>query len=204
MPVFRVTAEKIPADVRESLLQKLKQERQDPSPSGEPAVFEIPVEEPDRIDVLVVWKEWEDVPSAERTNVIMEAYEDQRDKLAQAVGVTYEEAMQQQLLPYSIVSRFEVSPKFLSKVYLNPDEAAQRLMDIRNAKLELGGARRSGGNGRSPLSHSKNGRASAVGVAHKTSEWQLVRCCFGVGARASMMPLAKTAITPSGTGSASP
>ena len=144
MPVFRVAAAKVPADLRKSLLQKLKQERQDPSSSGEPMIFEIPVEEPDRIEVLVVWKEWEDVPSTERTSVILDAYEDQRDKLAQAVGVTYEEAMQQQLLPYSIVSRFEGNPRFLRLVYPNGEEAAQRLTDIRNAKLELGGNQRSG------------------------------------------------------------
>ena len=81
MPVFSVTPAKVSDARRKSLLESLKMERQHPSPSGEPMIFEIPVEEPDRIEALVVWQEWEDVPSVERTNVILEAYEDQRDRL---------------------------------------------------------------------------------------------------------------------------
>ncbi len=144
MPVFRVPATRVSPALRQSLLERLKRERQEPSPSGEPLIFEMPVEEPDRIDVLVVWHEWENVPSLERTNIILDAYEDKGDKLAQAVGVTYEEAMEQQLLPYAIVSRFEVNPKFLSLVFPNPSEAEERLATIRKAMLELGGTQRTG------------------------------------------------------------
>ena len=173
MPVFRVAATKVSAAVRKSLLQKLKQERQNPSASGEPMVFEIPVEEPDRIEVLVVWQEWENVPSAERTSVILDAYKDQRDKLAQAVGVTYEEAMQQQLLPYSIVSRFEVSPKFLRLVSPNRDEALsdswKSVMPSSNWAAANDHLKRS-----IFAFPSINGRGGAVEVARKTSERQLV------------------------------
>ncbi len=142
MPVFRIPAPTVSPALRQSLLERLKRERQAPSESGEPLIFEIPVEQPDRIDVLVVWQEWENVPSMERTNIILEAYTEKEDKLAQAVGVTYEEAMEQQLLPYAVVSRFELEKKFLSLVSPNPSEAAKRLAAIRKAKLELGGTRR--------------------------------------------------------------
>ena len=69
-----------------------------------PLIFEMPVEGPDRIEVLVVWHESENVPSMDRTNIIVEAYERKGERSAQAVGATYEEAMQQQLLSYSVVS----------------------------------------------------------------------------------------------------
>jgi hypothetical protein len=144
MPVFRVPAPAMPAALHQSLLERLKRERRQPSPSGEPLIFEIPVEEPDRIDVLVVWQEWDHVPSLERTKIILEAFDDQGDKVSQAVGATYDEAMQQQLLPYSIVSRFEISPKFLSLVYTSDEEADKQLANIRQAMLELGGAKRMG------------------------------------------------------------
>lgn len=144
MPVFRMPAPTVSPALRRSLLEKLRRERQQPGESGEPLIFEIPVEQPDRIDVLVVWQEWEDVPSLERTNIILEAYADKEDELAQAVGVTYEEAMQQQLLPYAIKSRFEVSPKFLSLVCPDPNEAKERLATLRQAMLELGGVKRMG------------------------------------------------------------
>ncbi len=143
MPVFSVTPVTVSKDRRESLLKTLKTERQHPSPSGEPMIFEIPVEELDRIEVLVVWQDWEGVPSAERTNVILEAYEDQREKLAQAVGVTYEEAMQQQLLPYSIESVLD-RPKLLSLMRLGPKEQQKLREDIHNAMLQEGGIRRVG------------------------------------------------------------
>ncbi len=143
MPVFSVTPAKVSDARRKSLLESLKMERQHPSPSGEPMIFEIPVEEPDRIEALVVWQEWEDVPSVERTNVILEAYEDQRDRLAQAVGVTYEEAMQQQLLPYSVVSALD-RPKLLRLMRPGLEEQRKYREEIHNAMLQEGGIRRVG------------------------------------------------------------
>ena len=88
-------------------------------------IFEIPVEQPDRIDVLVVWQEWENVPSMERTNIILEAYTEKDDKLAQAVGVTYEEAMEQQLLPYAVVSRFESREEIPFTGFPEPERSRQ-------------------------------------------------------------------------------
>lgn len=143
MPVFTVTPAVVSEDRRKSLFDKLSKERRHPSPSGEPMIFEIPVEDPDTIEVLVVWQEWEDIPSAERTKVILEVYEDRREKLAQAVGVTYEDAMQQQLLPYSIESALDRS-KFLRLMRLNPEQEQKFRDDIYNAMLQEGGARRGG------------------------------------------------------------
>ena len=144
MPVFRVPAARTSSVLRQSLVDRLKKERRDPSPSGEPLIFEMPVEGPDRIEVLVVWQEWESVPSFDRAKIILEAYEDNGDIVAQAVGATYEEAMQQQLLPYAVASRCEVSPKFLSLTSRSPGEAKERLAAIRKEKLEMGGTQREG------------------------------------------------------------
>jgi hypothetical protein len=140
MPVFSVPPTVVSEDRRRSLLDKLRKERQQPSPSGEPMIFEIPVEEPDRIDVLVVWQEWGGVPPVERENVILDAYGDLREKLVQAVGVTYEEAMQQQLLPYSIVSALD-RPKLLGLMRPAPEEQQKYREEIRNAMLQEGNAR---------------------------------------------------------------
>jgi hypothetical protein len=87
---------------RRALLDQLSKELGGTATPDGPAIFEIPFEQADKIDVLVVWREWENVRSDDRTNVILDAYKDQREKVSQALGVTYDEAMDQQLLPYSI------------------------------------------------------------------------------------------------------
>ena len=54
--------------------------------------------------------------------LILDAYkEDEREKIAQVLGKTYEEAMQEQLLPYTIVSTFEQTPKAASLVCANDE-----------------------------------------------------------------------------------
>ncbi len=68
-----------------------------------PVVFEIPLNDSDRIDVLVVWHEFPEIRSEDRTSLILEAYQNRPDNIADALGVTYDEAMDQHLLPYAVV-----------------------------------------------------------------------------------------------------
>ena len=110
MPVIRVdettTTTTVDPQQRASLLTKLKDEFKKSTEQG-PVIFEIPLGT-ECFDVLVVWEQWADWPSDERSRLILDAYEDdRRDQIAQASGVTYHEAIQQQLLPYTIVSQFE-------------------------------------------------------------------------------------------------
>jgi hypothetical protein len=107
-------------------------------------IFEIPVEEPGKIEVVVIWQEWGDVTSTDRTNVILEAYDDQRDNLVQAVGATYEEAIRQDLLPYRIVSVLD-RLKFLTLMRLTPEQQNELRKAIEGAMLQEVGAREVGG-----------------------------------------------------------
>lgn len=144
MPVIKMSDEATTTttllpNVRKSLLTKLKNERKK-STEGGPVIFEIPLGT-DCFDVLVVWQEWAAVQSAEdRTRLILDAYGDEQEKIAQALGVTYEEAMQQRLLPYIIVSTLEREHKF-ARLVCNRDEIeVERLLsDIRKDKRAKGG-----------------------------------------------------------------
>jgi hypothetical protein len=73
-----------------------------PSP-GEPVIFLIPFGGA-RFDVMVVWNKWRDVQPDERTEIISQVYStpDLEIEIGQAMGVTYDEAMHDHLLPYQI------------------------------------------------------------------------------------------------------
>jgi hypothetical protein len=109
---------------RQALLEQLSSELTENTKPNGPVVFEIPVGPGERIDVLVVWAEWEGLRSEDRTDLILEAYNGQRDRIAQALGVTYEEAKEQQLLPYAVLPMIRRG---------EPDQ------DVRKAMLEEGG-----------------------------------------------------------------
>jgi hypothetical protein len=116
MPVIRGQARGtvLADDRRKELLQKLRDELATESSSNgqsacdTPLIFEIPLERldgsSDRMDVLVVWDAFKDIRSEDRTALILDAYQDQAAKIAQALGVTESEAWEQDLLPYSVRS----------------------------------------------------------------------------------------------------
>ena len=56
------------------------------------------------MDVLVVWEEWAGIRSEDRTKLILAAHQDQQEAIAQALGVTYREALEQHLLPYAVMT----------------------------------------------------------------------------------------------------
>jgi hypothetical protein len=143
MPVIRMsdatTTTTLAPEVRERLLTQLKNEFNKSTESG-PVIFEIPLGT-ECFDVLVVWQEWAKVQSAEdRTRLILDVYGEKQKEIAQALGVTYEEAIQQQLLPYTIVSSFETNDK-LAWLACGKDEGEVKklLADIRSDKLANGG-----------------------------------------------------------------
>lgn len=107
MPVIRDTAREttqVPSSRRSKLLNTLRQVLDEPGTCGGPVVFEIPLAGL-RHDVLVVWEEWDGVQPDERTDIIVEAYStcsNTRIEIAQAMGVTRDEAIRDHLLPYLI------------------------------------------------------------------------------------------------------
>jgi hypothetical protein len=146
MPVIRGGAASTVAldpKLRKSLLAKLKSEIDGSNTERGPVVFEIPLDGVESIDVLVVWEDedWAKVRSEDRTNLILEAYGDKpHGYIAQALGVTYQEAIQQQLLPYAVVSALEQNRKMLSLVCGdNKNKADALLEEIRKAKRDNGG-----------------------------------------------------------------
>jgi hypothetical protein len=104
---------------------------------GGPVVFEISAGT-ECFDVIVVWEQWVSVSRSEdRTALILDAYaEDKRQRIAQALGVTYDEAVLEQLLPYVVVSQFEHEKMRLLAFRDKADDVLRR---IRTAKREQGG-----------------------------------------------------------------
>ena len=124
MPVIRgpssVTA--LSPDRRSALLEQLRNEIASGGTAGGPVIFEIPLEQSDKMDVLVVWPAFEALRSEDCTTLIMDAFADKADKIAQALGVTYQEALDQQLLPYAVqpMSRSgEADPAKLREAMVN-------------------------------------------------------------------------------------
>lgn len=95
--------------MRANLTERLSQELTGGGEGNGPVIFEIPLEGSDRYDVIVVWDEWgqQSVPGEIRSEIIASAYERVDSpiakKLAIAIGATNGEAVEQNLLPYSIV-----------------------------------------------------------------------------------------------------
>ena len=104
MPVIKgePTAVALSTEQRQTLLDQLSNEFAGKSTNNGPVIFEIPLEQSNKLDVLVVWQSWKGVRSEDRTNLILESYRDEKYKIAEALGVTYEEAMDQHLLPYEV------------------------------------------------------------------------------------------------------
>lgn len=107
MPVIRLTAtgSVFKGEDREPMIAQLAKELKGEPTENPPVIFEIPLSGVDKIDVLVVWEKWKekDVPSQTRGEIILAAYGGEQNKIAQPLGVTYKEAMEQNLLPYAVV-----------------------------------------------------------------------------------------------------
>src|SRR5260221_3613502 len=102
MPVIRgePAAKAITPEQQKNLVDQLKKELSGQVIQNGLVIFEIPLEQSDKIDVLVVWDAWEPFRSEDRSTIILEAYAKQKRDIAQALGVTYREALEQQVLPY--------------------------------------------------------------------------------------------------------
>lgn len=118
MPVIRgqLPSNPLAKKRRGELVNKLRNELAGKGEPTAPVIFEIPLEGMNRLDVLVVWQEWESVPRSEdRSGIILEAYNKEKDKIAVALGVTHQEVLTQDLLPYTIVAnpppRETIDPK---------------------------------------------------------------------------------------------
>jgi hypothetical protein len=137
MPVIRGQARVSAntAEQRQKVAQQLAEELAgEHTPSG-PVIFEIPFEQQDRIDVLVVWDAWNPFTTTDRSNMILDAYKDSKVQIAQALGVTYNEAIEQQILPYAVVPMTrpgEINEEEMKKAML-----AEGGFELTNGKVDL-------------------------------------------------------------------
>jgi len=137
MPVIRGQAQvsTITAEQRQEVAQQLARELAGERTPGGPVIFEIPIGPQLVIDVLVVWDAWEPFSSTDRSGMILEAYKPFAVQIAQPLGVTYHEAIEQQVLPYAVVPmarRGEIDEQDLKQAML--DEAA---FALDNGKVDL-------------------------------------------------------------------
>jgi hypothetical protein len=137
MPVIRgrSTANVLTPERREQLRENLAGELSGQRMPDGPLIFEIPLEQSDRMDVIVVWNEFEELWAEDRSQVILDAYGDRRNQIAMAMGVTYHEAIKQQVLPYAVVPmnrRGEADPAELRRAMLEEGGIA-----LEGGKVEL-------------------------------------------------------------------
>lgn len=139
MPVIRGKAQVsvITAEQRRQVADQLAKEWSGPPTPNGPVIFEVPFEEQDRIDVLVIWDAWKPFRSTDRSGMILDAYKtvDSKTPIAQALGVTYQEALEQQVLPYAVVPmtrRGEIDEEEVKKAML-----AEGGFALPNGKVDL-------------------------------------------------------------------
>lgn len=115
MPVIRLSDSRS-SPSREALVEELANELLGQNGKGEAVIFEMPIRETDTYHVVVAWEAWRLVPAAERSSIIIDAYDraDRAPGQAQeppkapritiALGLTWDDPLLRRALPYSIES----------------------------------------------------------------------------------------------------
>lgn len=118
MPVIRIPAERyeLPAEDRRALVEQIARELQGDTTEGGPVIYEIPLEGMDKFDALVIWERWRGMPSHLRSEIILDAYKRRKNKVAQPLGLTYQEAITQMVLPYAVVPMARVGEASLEEL----------------------------------------------------------------------------------------
>lgn len=107
MPVIRGQANVnvLPTDRRAELVQQLKQELEGKGTNNGPVIYLIPLDRSNRFDIVVVWDAFVSIAAEDRSRIIEEAYGGEEAAISLALGVTYDEAVEQQVLPYAVVPK---------------------------------------------------------------------------------------------------
>jgi len=76
MPVIRPAGREQPlATVREHLADLLVKELMGERSRMGPVIFELPTDQPDQVDVIVIWEAWKSLPTEARSEVVRDAYD---------------------------------------------------------------------------------------------------------------------------------
>ena len=148
MPVIRPANRTEPfVKIRESLSDQLFKELMGERSRSGPVIFEIPTDEPSKIDVLVFWEAWKALPSQDRSFAVRAAYARFALELKTSSGyknpgiagellvptpasidaVTWEDLTIADLLP------FKVEP--LAVNFYQDDRHAEKSMDFEDVRL---------------------------------------------------------------------
>lgn len=103
MPRVKTNSESYP---RTELVKELAHELVKEEGLGQPLIIERKVAQTERLHVFVIWDRWREVPPADRSGIIFDAYDHAEpstsERISIAMGVTTEEGMRLNLLPYSV------------------------------------------------------------------------------------------------------
>jgi hypothetical protein len=124
MPIIRgrFREPSITTERRQSLVQRLAAERKGEAAPGGPVIFEIPLPQPNLVDIVVIWEEWKDVAPQLRNQLIEECYSGSDVSIALALGLTYAEALEQGVLPYRVRLEGQTSKSYPKEEF---DKAAR-------------------------------------------------------------------------------
>lgn len=136
MPVKRRSSG--PPDARrfKDLYETLAQELTAPKDFGVPIVDEETFPRTGLKGVTVIWNKWNGLSDSERTAVILEAYmqafgKEEKDRVAFAVGLTVEDAIEAGNLPFTIL------PSLRRTDAVTPEKVREVMADL-GAVLEAG------------------------------------------------------------------
>lgn len=108
--------------------------------------------------MVVVWDAFESLASEDRSSIITDAYGDEQAKISLALGVIYEEALEQHVLPYAIVPMTragETDPDDVRRAMLDEGAFATRRggVDLRFPTMAMAEEARRRLSGRLPMAH---------------------------------------------------
>jgi len=117
--------EKDRAELVDTLAAELKNTQT--IPSRQPLILEQELRQTKSIHVLVFWDRWGAIPREQRGSIIMDAYEkvepDVINRILVAMGLTFEEAIEMNFLPYQIQTTISKEDP------INPDDLKRALIE---------------------------------------------------------------------------
>ena len=106
MPVYRTPTDRNQRTA--ALTDRLAEVLANPSSPGQPLVIENPIGLTGKFHIAVLWDDWQGLSHAQRSRVILDAYEkrqpDMAEKITIAIGAIGDEAIRMGYLPYVITS----------------------------------------------------------------------------------------------------
>ena len=129
-----------------ALVARLVREFTKPSAEGQPLILEDRPHQGRGRYLHVIWDEWEDIEPEERFDIILDAYrqlqgDDAVEQVINATGVTAQESLAFNLLPYKIEAARRVRDKHSAEDYVKAQATEKRQTLLGESASELRYAR---------------------------------------------------------------